>query len=348
MTAEKNQQLQKRVTPSAPHSPIPLGEALSLWLDGVAMAAIAHVAPEEAVGHILAEALRAPADFPQAHVAFRAGYAIESAATIGASAYSPVIMLDTPCAVAIGEPLPPGADAVLAEDAVSFEGPIAELLAEASPGENVRRAGEDLRAGDLLREAGEVFRNADRMIAERIGIEACSVRVPRVRIGGDGGLLAEAVARLGGVVAADDVADAVIAIGEAADFVPLVAGLALRPGEEIALGRDAAGRPVLQVPDLPDCLLAAALVLVPPLMRQLSGAMNDVSLAIPAKLTRRISSTIGMTEIALLARENDQATPIAVGDLPLSAIARADAWALVLPEAEGHAAGDVIAVYALW
>jgi len=348
MTTEKNQQLQKRVTPSAPHSPIPLGEALGLWLDGVALAATARVFPEEAVGRILAEALRAPTDFPQTHIALRAGYAVESAATMGASAYSPVIMLEAPRAVAIGEPLPPGADAVLAEDAVSFEGPIAELLAEASPGESVRRASEDLRAGDLLREAGEVFREADRVIATRIGIEACVVRVPRVRIVGDGGLLAGAVARFGGVVAADDEADAVITIGEAADFKPLAAGLALRPGEEIALGREAVGRPVLQVPDLPDCLLAAALVLVPPLMRQLSGALHELTPAMSAKLTRRISSTIGMTEIVLLTRENDHATPIAVGDLPLSAIARADAWALVPPEAEGHAAGDVIAANALW
>jgi molybdopterin molybdotransferase len=348
MTAEKNQQLQKRVTLSAPHSPIPIVEALSLWLDGVAVAATTRVSPEEAVGRILAEALRAPADFPSTHMALRPGYAVESAATIGASAYSPVIMMEAPRAIAIGEPLPPDADAVLAEDAVSFEGPIAELLAEASPGENVRRAGEDLRAGDLLREAGEVFRDVDRMIAARIGIEACAVRVPRVRIVGDGGFLAAAVARIGGVVAADDEADAVIAIGQAADFTPLVAGLALRPGEEIALGRDAAGRPVLRVPDLADCLLAAALVLVPPLMRQLSGALHDVTHSIPAKLTRRISSNIGMTEIVLLARENDQATPIAVGDLPLSAIARADSFALVPPEAEGHAAGDVIAVHALW
>lgn len=300
------------------------------------------------MGRILAEALRAPGDFPQTHIALRPGYAVESAATIGASAYSPVIMLETPCAVAIGEPLPPGADAVLTEDAVSFEGAIAELLAEASPGENARRAGEDLRAGDLLREAGEVFRDVDRMIAARVGIEACSVRVPRVWIEGDGGLLAEAVARLGGAVAVDDRADAVIAIGEAVDFNRLTAGLSLRPGEEIALGRDAAGRPVLQVPDLPDCLLAAALVLLPPLLRQLSGALQDVTHSMPATLTRRISSNIGMTEIVLLSREDDQATPIAVGDLPLSTIARADAFTLVPPEAEGHAAGDVIAVYGLW
>ncbi|HSP26176.1 MAG TPA: molybdopterin-binding protein, partial [Saliniramus sp.] len=144
----------------AAHSPVPLAEALSLWLDGIAMVAARRVSPEEAVGRVLAEALRAPADFPQAHIALRPGYAVESAATIGASAYSPVIMMELPRAVAIGEPLPPGADAVLPEDALSFEGPIAELLAEAAPAENVRRAGEDLRAGDLLREAGEVFREA--------------------------------------------------------------------------------------------------------------------------------------------------------------------------------------------
>jgi molybdopterin molybdotransferase len=352
MTAEKNQQLQKRVTLSAPHSPIPLAEALSLWLDGVALVGTRRVSPPEAVGRVVAEALFAPDDFPQTHIALRAGYAVESAATIGASPYSPAIMMEAPRRVAIGEPLPPGTDAVLPEDAVSFEEAIAELLAEASPAENVRRAGEDLRAGDLLRAAGEVFRDADRMIAERIGIEACWVRVPRVRIIGDAGVVATAVARCGGMVAADEEADAVVVIGQAADFTPLTAGLALRPGEEIALGRDlgrdAAGRPVLHVPDLPDSLMATALVLVPTLMRRLTGATHDAAKLMLATLTRRISSHIGMAEIVLFTVENDQATPIAVGDLPLSAIARADAWALVPPEAEGYAAGDVISVNALW
>jgi len=169
-----------------------------------------------------------------------------------------------------------------------------------------------------------------------------------VRIVGDAGFVAAAVARCGGMIAADNEADAVIVIGQAADFTPLSAGLALRPGEEIALGCDGVGRPVLHVPDLPDCLMAAALVLVPPLMRQLTGATHDAAPASRVTLTRRISSHIGMAEIVLFTVENDQATPIAVGDLPLSAIARADAWALVPPEAEGHAAGDVIGVNALW
>jgi len=348
MMAEKNQQLQKRVTFSASHSPIPLAEALSLWLDGVAMVGTRRVSPVEAIGRVVAEALLAPDDFPPTHIALRAGYAVESAATIGASAYSPMIMMEAPRRVAIGEPLPPGADAVLQEDAVSFEEAIAEVLAEASPAENVRRAGEDLRAGDLLRAAGEVFRDADRMIAERIGIEACVVRVPRVRIIGDAGVVAAAVVRCGGMVAVDDEADAVVVIGQAADFVALVNGVALRPGEEIALGRDVAGRLVLRVPNLPDCVMVAALVLVPPLMRRLSGAVRDAARASLVTLTRRISSTVGMAEIVLLVCEDDQATPIAVGDLPLSAIARADAWAIVPPEAEGHAAGDVISVNALW
>lgn len=348
MFEQKNQQLQKHVPPFATHSPIPLAEALSLWLDGIAVTATERVSPEDAVGRVFAEALRAPADFPPTHIALRPGYAVDSAATIGASAYSPLIMLETPRAVAIGQPLPADADAVLAEDVLAFEGPIAELLAEASPGENARRAGEDLRAGALLREAGEVFREADRLISGRIGIEACDVRVPQVWIVGDTGVIAEAVERCGGMIAADDDADAVIFVGDAADFTVLAAGLVLRPGEEIALGRDGAGRLVLHVPDLPDCLMAAAFVLVPPLMRRLSGAVRDVAHSSHVTLSRRISSNVGMAEIVLLTCEDDHATPIAVGDLPLSAIARADAWALVPPESEGHAAGDVIAVFALW
>lgn len=348
MSEQKNQQLQERVTAFATYSPTPLAEALSLWLDGVAMAATERVSPEAAVGRVLAEVLLAPADVPQKHIALRPGYAVESAATIGASAYSPVIMMETPRAVATGEPLPAGADAVLAEDALSFDGPIAELLAEAAPGENVRRAGEDLRAGDLLRERGEVLREVDRVIAERIGIDACKVRVPRVRIVGDGGMIAAAVMRCGGAVASCDEADAIVAVGDADDFTALVLGLALRPGEEIALGRDERGRPVMRVPDLPDCLLAAALVLAPALMRRLSGARGAADHDATAKLTRRISSMVGMTEIVLFSCENDRATPIAVGDLPLSAIVRADRFALIAPEAEGYAAGDAIALFRLW
>ena len=49
--------------------------------------------------------------------------------------------------------MPDGCDCVLDADAVDRSGPMAQVLAEAMPGQGVRRAGSDIAAGSLLVDA---------------------------------------------------------------------------------------------------------------------------------------------------------------------------------------------------
>ena len=60
-----------------------------------------------------------------------------------------------------------------------------------------------------------------------------------------------------------------------------------------------------------------------------------------------IASQVGMAEIALLQRDAELWTPLAVGDLPLEIIARADAWLVIPGGSEGFAAGTPVGAYIL-
>jgi molybdopterin biosynthesis enzyme len=80
-----NDNIKNRVNPSPAQPPLPLDEALSLWLEGVSVVAPRRLPLREAVGRILAQDVVAEADHPEHHVALRAGYAVASTETIGAS-----------------------------------------------------------------------------------------------------------------------------------------------------------------------------------------------------------------------------------------------------------------------
>jgi molybdopterin molybdotransferase len=115
---------------------------------------------EAAVGRYLATAPRARVPAPPHTCSAMDGYAVRAGDVAGPCAL-PVIGAvyagDVPRALAPGEAmriftgatLPQGADAVVREEAVRAEGSLARFAAAARPGENVRRAGEDVAAGDL-------------------------------------------------------------------------------------------------------------------------------------------------------------------------------------------------------
>jgi molybdopterin molybdotransferase len=77
----------------------------------------------------------------------------------------------------------------------------------------------------------------------------------------------------------------------------------------------------------------------------LSGLRSRPKLTLP--LARKIASTVGIAEIVLLERNGEAWMPLAVGDLSLEAIARADAWLVVSGGAEGFAVGMPVDAYML-
>ena len=73
-------------------------------------------------------------------------------------------------------------DCVLDSDSVDMSGPMPQVLAEAIPGQGVRRAGGDIAAGSLVVEAGRRVLPRDLLIARAAGIARLKVRRPRLRI----------------------------------------------------------------------------------------------------------------------------------------------------------------------
>lgn len=324
----------------------PLDEALALWLAPVAPVGPERVPLADAVGHVLAEPLHAGRDVPATAIARREGYAVRALETLGASPYSPVPCREPPRLVKPGDALAPGCDAILPASAVLTDGSMPEILAEAVPGEDVRRAGEDVRAGAVLREAGETVRVLDAVIAQAAGIADCAVRRPVVCVTANDllGEFAAGRAMLAGArVVRAGPADAVIGPADGLDSI--CGPLALRPGEPLVLGcRD--GRPILGLPGTLDDALAGILVLLPALIARLSGSQvprPDRS----GRFTRKLTSRIGLAEIALVRRTPEGLEPLASGDLPLARFMQAEGWLLIPPDAEGYAPGETVAYSAL-
>ncbi len=99
--------------------------------------------------------------------------------------------------------------------------------------------------------------------------------------------------------------------------------------------------PTIRLPTRIDGLIGALHALVLPALDALSGAAprtTDVTLAL------KLVSQVGSSDVALLTVDGGTAVPLAVGDLPLSAIAAADAFAVLPPASEGLPAGARLAV----
>lgn len=178
-----------------------------------------------------------------------------------------------------------------------------------------RAAGLDVSA----HEAGA--RNAA-PIAEALDVSACDLLLT---IGGSG------VGRRDAVVTA---------LAQRGDV--LAHGLALQPGRTAVTGR--LGKvPVVGLPGSPSQALAAWFALVLPLIDKMSARQPRRAVTLP--LVQKIASNVGIAEIALLAEERKMWMPLAVGEWPLHAIGRADAWLLIAASHEGFAAGEPVDAY---
>jgi len=192
---------------------LPLAEAQRRVL-----AALTPLPPEtvrlrEAAGRILRECVQAPFDLPQFNNSAMDGYAVRSAELGPASPQKPVTLRRVESLAAGGGPaepvapgtcariftgaqLPPGADAVVAqEEAAVAPGGAARVsfCAPVRPGENVRWRGEDARAGDLLLEAGGRLTAGRIALLGAIGRQTVQVgRRPRLALLATGSELREA------------------------------------------------------------------------------------------------------------------------------------------------------------
>jgi molybdopterin molybdotransferase len=149
------------------------------------------VAVQDALGRVLAEDVVAAGDVPAFANSAMDGFAVRSGPSgrtlrvVGESrAGAPAtVVVDEGEAVRIstGAQLPDGADAVLQIERVSVDGSSVTLEDEVEPGRNVRPAGDDLRAGDVVLRAGTRLGAAEVGLAVACGRATVScARVPRV------------------------------------------------------------------------------------------------------------------------------------------------------------------------
>ena len=362
----------QRLSPSL----TPLDIALAALLRGLDPVAPIEVPLVDALGCIASE-MSAVAACPAHDVAAVDGWAMLANDLVGASSYSPLPLHKPPVWVEAGDVMPEGSDCVLDVDAVDTSGPITEVLAEGVPGQGVRRAGSDIARGATVAAAGCPVGAADLLLARAVGLEALRVRRPRLHIVNvpgatvTAGMIMESGRAAGAQVTmveaktrdATSIADVLDAttcdlllliggsgVGRHDAAVTAMArrgevlahGIALQPGRTTALGR-LDGVPVVALPGSPDQALAAWLALVLPTLDRLSARLTRKSLTLP--LARKIASSVGLAEIALLAEENRLWLPLAAGELPLQAIVRADAWLLINGNGEGFAAGAPVDAY---
>ena len=361
-----------------PVSLTPLDTALAAWLSGLKPVAAIDVAPEDAL-HAIAAEMPPLAAVPARDVAAVDGWALRSSGLVGASSYTPVPLTAPPAWVEAGAPMPDGCDCVLDEASIDRTSPIVQVLAEATPGQGVRRKGSGIAEASRIAAPGHRLSARDLLLARMAGVALLSVRRPRLTIvnlpGGTATaiLIAESAREAGAdvslidIAARDpasiakvldaDVADLRVVIGGSgvgrtdASVIALASrgavvahGLALQPGRTTAIGRIGA-TPLIVLPGAPDQAFAAWWTLALPALDRLSFRAPRRSVTRP--LARKVASLVGIAEIVLLEEHDGAWLPLAVGELSLAVIARAQAWLVVPGGSEGYALGTPVDAYIL-
>ena len=365
-------------TQRLPASLTPLDVVLTALLRGLEPVAPVELALAEALRCVAAEMPRLPA-YPPRDIAAADGFAFAAHDLVGASSYSPLPLTSAPRWVEAGEAMPDGCDCVVDADSVDTSGPIAQVLAEAVPGQSVRRAGHDVAGSSAVTAAGRRITPHDLAVARAAGLKGLRVRRPRLRIVNIPGatlsadLIAESARHAGAEATIVDAAgrdaasiaaaldaqscDLLITVGGSgvgrsdatvralAERGEVIAhGIALQPGRTSAVGR-IGKTPVAALPGAPDQAFAAWCALALPALDRLSGRRPRQTLGLP--LARKVASSVGLAEIVLLERKEGSWMPLAAGELSLEAIARADAWLTVPGGSEGFAAGASVDAYML-
>jgi molybdopterin biosynthesis enzyme len=236
--------------------------------------------------------------------------------------------------------------------------------------------GADVARGTTLLPAGRRLGRIEIALLAASGVAETRVRAPRLHLvhasPGDAVIdaaiacIADAIASQGGLAAiaarhgladalAEISADAVVVVGGtgsgkndttvhtlASIGELLVHGIGLLPGETTAFGT-VGTRPVLALPGRLDAALAAWHILGRVMLARLAGS-QDAPLMRTAKLTHKVSSPVGLSELVPVRCEGPCATPIASGYVPLAALAQANGWIFIKPDSEGYPAQSEVVI----
>ena len=363
-----------------PVSLTPLDAALATLLESLEAIIPCDLPLAEALGCIAAEMPGFPA-VPKYDVARVDGWALRARDLVGASSYSPLALTVAPVWVEAGDPMPVNCDCVIDSDLVDGSGPMFQVSAEVLPGQGVRRAGGDVAEGNSPIAAGSRIRALDLLLAQAAAKDRLSVRRPRLcivnvamsganattpliaasaRAAGTSVIIVECGRDAASIAGAFDIhsCDLLITIGGtgvghtdatlqalASREALLAHGIALQPGRTTAIGK-LGNIPVIALPGAPDQALAGWWTLALPVLDRLSRLLLPRrTLRLPLK--RKIASGVGVAEIVLLEEIDKAWMPLAIGDLSLDHIGRADAWLVISGGSEGFAADTPVDAYML-
>jgi molybdopterin molybdotransferase len=184
---------------------IAVEEARRLVLDGIAPLPPETVTVPDALGRVLAAAVTAGRTLPPADCSAMDGYALRAADLAGATRAAPrelALAFEVAAGAAAprtlrpgeaariftGAPLPDGADSIVMQEDAQAAGAHVRFFVAPAQGEHVRAAGEDVRVGETVLEAGTRLGAAHLGLLASLGRSFVAVhRRPRVAIlsGGD-------------------------------------------------------------------------------------------------------------------------------------------------------------------
>jgi molybdopterin biosynthesis enzyme len=119
-------------------------------------------------------------------------------------------------------------------------------------------------------------------------------------------------------------------------------GFGISPGSTAAIG-SIGECPVLMLPGRFDDALSAFLLVGARMIARLCGR-SELGEGRSLRLTKKVTSTVGLVEVVLVRRMADGAEPLGTGMFPIQALLQADGWMLVPAESEGLAAGTAVEV----
>ncbi len=157
---------------------ITVDEALRAVLDAVSPLGIEKVGIMDALGRVLGEDVYARRNIPPQDNSAMDGIVVRSNDTRGASADKPVrfrLLEEIPAGhiptrtigpfeaakIMTGATIPAGGDTVIRREEIREEGQSVLIIAPSEPGQDIRRAGEDVAEGELALTRGEVIRPAE-------------------------------------------------------------------------------------------------------------------------------------------------------------------------------------------
>ncbi len=172
---------------------IEIDEARRLVLARAAAGPSEPVALDEALGRVLAEEVKSADDVPGFDNSAMDGYAVLAADTPGRLRVVDESRAGVPAggglaageaiAISTGAMVPVGADAVVRVEDTDAGKEVVDIRTEVEPGRDIRRAGEDISAGEVVLRPGAELAPAELGVLASVGVgEVRCARRPRVRV----------------------------------------------------------------------------------------------------------------------------------------------------------------------